>query len=218
MKFQKPLISFFIALCITMLLSLFPVVNFAQELHSDPAPIVMLKQTTSEMLSVLKENKADIQHNRDALYRIVNKVLVPHIDQDSMAQQVVGREYWANASTEDRQLFIQEFLKVIVRTYSAALTSYSNQEVKFSPLREEVGDKTHLEVKSQIVESTGSPVEINYRLVLAGEGQWKVRDFSVDGVSLVQNYHSQFAQALAQKGFSGLLKELSERNNQGQGS
>lgn len=217
MKFQSRLTSFSLGLFITLVLGLFPVINFAQASDSDLAPIVMLKQTTTEMLSALKKNKADIQHNRDTLYNIVNKVLIPHMDQDSMAQQVVGRQYWANASSEDRQLFIQEFVKVVVRTYSAALTSYSDQEVKFSPLREEVGNKTQLEVKSQILEGSGSPVELNYRLILTA-GEWKVRDFSVDGVSLVQNYHSQFAEVLAKKGFSGLLKQLSERNNQSQGN
>ena len=206
MKFK--LLGLWTIMLATLLLA-FPAVNFAE--GADPAPIVMLKQITNEMLEALRVNKADILHNQDKLYAIVNKILMPHIDQNSMAQQVVGREYWANANSADRQLFIREFVKVVVRTYSAALTSYSDQRIKFSPLREEVGGKASVEVKSQIVQNNSPEVELNYRLGLLG-GRWKVRDFSVDGVSLVQNYHSQFSEVLAQKGFAGLLRQLANNN------
>ena len=195
---------------ITTVLLTFPAVNFAEQ-TSDPAPVAMLKQATDEMLIALKTNKADIRHNQSALYRVVKEVIIPHVDENSMAQQVVGREYWANASNAERQLFMQEFIKVVIRTYSAAMVSYSDQQVKFSPLREAVDGKTHLEVHSQIVQGNAPAVEVVYRLVLLGQ-QWKVRDFSVDGISLVQNYRSQFSEVLAQKGFAGLLEQLSSRN------
>lgn len=200
-----------VPIIMAMMLLAFPAVNFAQE--ADPAPIAMLRQATGEMLSALKTNRADIRHNQSALYRVVNEIIIPHVDENSMAQQVVGPEYWATASNADRQLFMQEFVKVVVRTYSAAMVSYSDQQIKFSPLREALDGKNHVEVYSQIVQSNGPAIELNYRLALFGE-QWKVRDFSVDGVSLVQNYRSQFSEVLAQKGFAGLLQQLSSRNRQ----
>lgn len=200
-----------VPIIMAMVLLAFSITSSAQE--ADPAPIAMLRQATGEMLSALKTNRADIRHNQSALYRVVNEIIIPHVDENSMAQQVVGREYWATASNADRQLFMKEFVKVVVRTYSAAMVSYSDQQIKFSPLREALDGKNHVEVYSQIVQSNGPAIELNYRLALFGE-QWKVRDFSVDGVSLVQNYRSQFSEVLAQKGFAGLLQQLSSRNRQ----
>lgn len=206
------LVSLLVPFITAMMLLAFPTVNFAEQI-SDPAPIAMLKQATNEMLIALKTNRADIRHNQGALYKVVNEIIIPHVDKDSMAQQVVGREYWGTASDTDRQLFMQEFVKVVVRTYSAAMVSYSDQQIKFSPLREAVDGKTRLEVYSKIVQSNGPAVELSYRLALLGQ-EWKVRDFSVDGVSLVQNYRSQFSEVLAQKGFVGLLEQLRSRNRQ----
>ena len=174
----------------------------------------MLKQTSQALLAALQENKVAIGKGRSALYPIINTLLIPHVDQENMAQRVVGRAYWMAANSNDRQLFMQEFTKVVVRTYATALISYSDEKMKFSPLRAAVGDKTQLEVNSQISQGNGSSIALTYRLILKGQ-EWKLFDFSVDGVSLVQNYQSQFADVLAKKGFSGLLSQLLRHNKEG---
>ncbi|WP_406566709.1 Tgt2/MlaC family protein [Coxiella endosymbiont of Dermacentor marginatus] len=46
---------------------------------------------------------------------------------------------------------------------------------------------------------------ISYNLV-NDRGQWKIYDFSIEGVSLIQSYHSQFSEVLAQKGLVILLE------------
>ena len=52
---------------------------------------------------------------------------------------------------------------------------------------------------------------MQYRL-LQQQGQWLIYDFSVDGVSIVKNYNSQFAGTLRQGGMAKLVQQLKARN------
>ncbi len=62
-------------------------------------------------------------------------------------------------------------------------------------------------VKTHIMYRSNSNVEIDYRLHL-DQGQWKVYDVVVEGVSIVENYRSQFMSILTNEPFDSLLKML----------
>ena len=54
-------------------------------------------------------------------------------------------------------------------------------------------------------------VILAHRLML---GQWMLYDFSVDGVSMMASFRSQFAQELQQSGIDGLVNKLAQHNAQ----
>ncbi|HVV68788.1 MAG TPA: ABC transporter substrate-binding protein [Gammaproteobacteria bacterium] len=169
-------------------------------------PVEMLQNTTDQMLEGLKETS---NRNTQSLYRLVRTILLPHADLDLMSQQVVGR-YWAQATPAQREEFKKQFTYFITRTYSTALSSYSNQKVKFYPIRGGINGN-RVQVNSTIIQNNGQNITVSYRLNL-NNGQWKVYDFSVEGVSLVENYRSQFADVLRTQGMEGLLDRLKSRN------
>lgn len=170
------------------------------------SPVDMLKTTTDQMLGALKHTQ---NRNSQALYSLVQRILLPHVDLDLISEQVVGSA-WAKASPAQRAEFKQQFTFFITRTYSTALASYSNEKVRFFPIRGGVtGNK--VQVNSSIDQANGQSIAVAYRLILE-QGQWKVYDFSVEGVSLVQNYRSQFAATLRTQGMAGLVSQLKLHN------
>jgi phospholipid transport system substrate-binding protein len=164
-----------------------------------------LKTTTDQMLVALKQTQ---NRNSQALYSLVQRILLPHIDLDLMSEQVVGRD-WAKASPAQRAEFKKQFTFFVTRTYSTALASYSNEKVRFFPIRGMAGNK--VQVNSSIDQANGQSLAVSYRLILE-QGQWKVYDFSVEGVSLVQNYRSQFVEILRTHGMAGLINQLKAHN------
>ena len=64
-------------------------------------------------------------------------------------------------------------------------------------------------VRSTIISDSG-PVAVDYRLEKSGDS-WKVYDFSVEGIWLIQNYRNQFASQIAQNGIDGLINALNQR-------
>jgi phospholipid transport system substrate-binding protein len=177
----------------------------------DPVPLAMLKQTSSQMLSSLKQNRPQLKNNPTLVHRIVVQILLPHVDLDNMSRAVVGRNYWSQATPAQQSAFKKEFTDTVIRTYSTAISSYDEEQIKFYPIRGFGAGQTQTQVRSEILRKNGQVIPISYRLILKN-GQWLVYDFSVEGVSLVQSYQSQFAGVLSQSGFNGLLTRLKQHN------
>jgi phospholipid transport system substrate-binding protein len=192
-----------------VLLFSFLITNVA--LANDPAPLSMLKQTSAQMLSALKQNRAQLQNNPNLIHRIVVQILLPHVDLDSMSRAVVGRSYWSQATPAQQSQFKKVFTDTVIRTYSTAISSYQEEQIKFYPVRGFNIGQTQAQVRSEILRKNGQVIPVSYRLVQKN-GQWFVTDFSVEGVSLIQSYQSQFAGVLSQNGFSGLLTRLKQHN------
>jgi phospholipid transport system substrate-binding protein len=130
-----------------------------------------------------------------------------------MARLVVGRHYWQRATVDQRHAFIHEFTRLVVRTYAVALASYNQQQVKFLPLREQVANQRRLQINTLVIKPGAPSIPVTYRLVKRGN-VWKIYDFSVDGVSFIHNYRSQFSGVLASGGFAGLLAQFASHNKE----
>jgi phospholipid transport system substrate-binding protein len=170
------------------------------------SPVVMLQNVSDQLLSALSQME---NRNDQALYGLVKRVLLPHVDLNGMSELVVGK-YWAGAPAAQHAQFEEEFTHFITRTYSNALASYQNEKVRFFPIRGGVSSN-RVQVNSAIDQRGGQSVAVSYRLVVSG-GQWKVYDFSVEGVSIVENYRSQFADVLRTDGLAGLIQRLRQQN------
>ncbi len=192
-----------------MLVTLFLVLNIAQA--AIVSPVTVLTDVANQMLNSLAKNKSRLHNGDGVIYGIVRTVLLPHIDLDRMAMAVVGRQYWTSASPQQKTEFIDQFTHLVTSTYSAALASYNNDKVQFYPLRTDYTQSKVLTVRSVIIRQTGQKIAVDYNVLRDGDS-WKVYDFSIENVSMVQSYRSQFADVLSRQGMSGLLQQLKAHN------
>lgn len=174
-------------------------------------PEAMLQQVSIQLLTEITQNKSAIKSNPNVLYHIVQKSLIPHIDLNVMSRAVVGNHYWQPATSSQQEEFKLQFSRFVTRTYSSAFENYNGEKVLFYPVRGGSANQTQVQVHSKILRSNRADIAMTYRLYRDGES-WKVSDISVEGVSMVQSYRSQFAGVLAQKGFTGLIQDLKTRN------
>lgn len=202
MKIKQYLLLFFFFLCTT--------VAFAQQ---DPPPLAMLKQTSQQMLNALNANKTAMNKNPDVIFRIVNSILLPHVDLENMGQRVVGRTYWNQATSAQREQFKRLFTRQVTQTYSTALKAYQNEQVKFYPMRDYKPNAKYAQVQSEILRSNGQTIPMSYSLINEN-GTWKVYDFTVASVSIVQSYSAQFASTLQEGGLGTLLIKMRQRYGQ----
>lgn len=174
-------------------------------------PVQMLETTSNQMIAALKANKATIKSNPMYVEGLARRILLPHVDVTSMSRLALGRNGWQSASSSQRTAFMQEFVTLLLRTYGTALASYTNQSVQFMPLRENPSNKTQIQVYSKIIQPGGPSIPMSYRLVRRGN-QWYVYDMSVDGVSIVRSFRSQFSSELSQGGMPALLNAMRTHN------
>jgi phospholipid transport system substrate-binding protein len=175
----------------------------------------LVKDTSQRMIKTLEQRRADIDRDQTLIYKLVGEILVPHFDFEGITQSAVGR-YWAEATPAQRQTLTIAFQELLVRTYAKALLRYTGQEIRFLPVRPGA-DADSVTVSSQVIQAGTPPLAIDYRLHLKG-GAWKINDVSVDGVSLMTNYRSDFAAKIRQGGIDGLVQRLNEMNRKVSGA
>ena len=173
------------------------------------SPATQLQQIANRMITQLENNKSQL-HSMSVIRRIVNQTLLPNVDMDRMSSSVVGRD-WRTATPAQRAQFEKEFSYLVTTTYASALSSYNGDKVNFQPIRGDYASNQTLRVNSMIVRANGQRIPITYDVLRNGNA-WKVYDFSIEHVSMVQSYRSQFAGVLANGGMPALLARLQNHN------
>lgn len=171
----------------------------------------LVQQTTDKMLSTLKAERVTIEQHPSRIYDLVNQIVLPHFDFERMSSWVLGK-YWRTATPAQRQKFTEEFRTLLVRTYGKSLSAYTDNKISYLPSRPSAQDN-EVKIRTEVAQPGGLPIPIDYDLYLKGDA-WKVYDVTIDGVSLVTNYRTTFANQIRQGGLDKLIASLAERNKQ----
>jgi phospholipid transport system substrate-binding protein len=179
--------------------------GLAQEL----GPEELVKKITSDVMTAIKTDKQLAAGDKQKALKLAEEKILPHIDFEEAARLAVGRA-WRDATPEQRKKLVEEFRSMLVRTYSNALQGYEGQEMKVLPSRVKPGE-TEATVRNQFTRAGGKPVPIDYQMRKT-DGGWKIYDITVEGISLVLTYRSEFDQVVKQEGIDGLIKRLASKN------
>jgi len=179
-------------------------------------PVDMLRSVANQLIDSLKAHKTNLKSNPSLVYSLANKIVVPHADLTVMSQRVLPPRIWQQATPSQRSQFQSEFTTLLVRTYASALAEFNDQTVQFYPIRGGSAGKTNVKVNSQIIRSDGPSISVSYKLLLEGS-EWKLYDMSVEGVSLLESFRSQFADKLSQGNIEVLIKDLQRHNSENSG-
>lgn len=178
-----------------------------------PPPDQIVKDNVNRLIELLKANRDTYARDHKKLYAMVHEQVLPHFDFRVMSRSVLGR-YWREASDEQRDRFVNEFRDLLVRTYATALLKYTNEEVRYLPFRFNANDKTAV-VKTEVVQQGGPAIPIQYSFYQTESG-WKVYDVTIEGISLVTNYRTTYANKVKTDGLDALIASMADANRRGQ--
>jgi phospholipid transport system substrate-binding protein len=140
--------------------------------------------------------------------QLVEKKILPLFDFQRMTRIAVARN-WSQASPEQQGALVEQFTRLLVRTYSTALATYSGQEIRYLPLRAAPGESVL--VRSSVRRPGVEALTIDYDMQ-EGLAGWKVYDVKVAGISLVLTHRETFAATVRDGGIDGLIKALADKN------
>ena len=180
-------------------------------LANEEAPDAMIRKVTDDVLNIVRQDKDIRSGNTKKAIELVEAKVLPNFNFQRMTALAMGRD-WKKASGEQQAKLSEEFKTLLVRTYSNALTGYKDQTIRYKPTKMQNGD-TEVVVKTEIVQSGGRPIQLDYSVERQNEG-WKVYDVVVAGVSLVTNYRETFNQEVRANGVDGLVQMLVNKNKQ----
>jgi phospholipid transport system substrate-binding protein len=177
----------------------------AQELKPDE----LVKKVTEDVLAAVKSDKQLAAGDKQKALQLAEEKVLPHIDFQEATRLAVGKS-WNQATPEQKKKLVDEFRRMLVRTYSSAISAYEGQTVKVQPLRMKPDD-TDVTVRNQYIRAGGKPVQLDYQMRKTSQG-WKIYDIVVEGVSLVLTYRSEFDAVVKEQGIDGLIKRLANKN------
>ncbi|SET33720.1 phospholipid transport system substrate-binding protein [Nitrosomonas marina] len=172
-------------------------------------PDRLVDKTVQEVLDIIgKDDK--IGEDKERMLDLIENKILPHFNFMRMTSLAMGK-HWSSAAPEQKNVLVEEFKTLLVRTYSNALTTYRDETVKVNPIRD-LGNKADATVRTIVHQGGGKqPVPIDYSMEKGSDG-WKVYDVTVAGVSLVTNYRGSFNSQIRKGGIDGLIKALSDKN------
>jgi phospholipid transport system substrate-binding protein len=194
---KKPLAVLVLSLAI---FDLWPVMGFAT------SPLESIQPQVNRALEVLRDPTLKAESARAAKEKKIWAIIDSVFDYDELSKRTLA-QHWKEFTPGQQEEFTRLFGKLLGGVYMDRIIAYKDEKVVFGKVTN-LSEKT-AEVQSEVVRSSKS-IPIFYRMILVN-GEWKVYDVVIEGVSLVQNYRSQFREILTNKRPDDLLKMLREK-------
>ncbi|NOL50342.1 MlaC/ttg2D family ABC transporter substrate-binding protein [Pelistega europaea] len=173
--------------------------------HAEQTPNQFVEQVVNDTLTAIKSNNAARSGDIAAINQIVNQHVMPYANLEKTTRLATGAP-WRKATPEQKQQLVEAFKGTLIRTYSGAFKNVNDStKVTLQPFRGDSSAKDVV-VRSTISAASG-PVSVDYRLEKSGDS-WKVYDFNVENIWLIENYKNQFRGEINKGGIDGLIRSL----------
>ncbi|MGH8120448.1 MAG: MlaC/ttg2D family ABC transporter substrate-binding protein [Gammaproteobacteria bacterium] len=170
----------------------------------------IVRSTSDQVIARLKSDREVLKTRPELIYDLVDELILPHFDFISMSKWVLGQN-WRKATTEQQEIFTIQFRTLLVRTYAKALLEYSDNEITYYPVKDNP-ESNLVVVKTEVAQTGSSKIPINYSMHVK-DGEWKVVDVAINGISLVSTYRGSFATEIRTNGLDALINQLINKNS-----
>ena len=169
-------------------------------------PTEKVKETTEKILSIVTD--ADLKGpDKDKERRaLIRKAVDERFDWEELSRRSLAR-HWRKLDDEQKKEFVVLFGKLLERTYLDRVEGYSGEQVTYV---NEIVEGEYALVEVRVLTSKGTEIPANYKL-RKKDGDWRVYDISIEGVSLVNNYRVQFNDIITKSSYEELIKKLQEK-------
>ncbi len=162
-----------------------------------------IEKVAASTLEVLRSDDT-----RDAKREEIEQIANQHFAFATIAKLSLGRG-WRDFSPEQRDEYVQLFRIFLAQRYGTQLDRYSGEEV--TVLGERPEPRGDMSVHTELIRPTGDRIRVDYRL-RQYDGSWRIIDVTIEGVSLVGSFRSQFREVLKNGGPQALIEQLREKN------
>ncbi len=143
-------------------------------------------------------------------YQALEPVLSQTYDTALMARLAVGQS-WASLQPDQQAAVAAAFKRMMIATYAKRFDGFSGETFQIVEISDRgTADKM---VKTQIIQSNGKPVAINYLMRKSGP-DWKVVDVYLDGtISELASRRAEFTTILKSGGPDALIASLKKQGD-----
>src|SRR5579883_3267628 len=171
-----------------------------------PTPNQVVQGIVEDLDRTMNARRAELSHDREALLKTIDGIVLPHFDIDYASILVLGQNA-RTATPEQRARFAKAMYNSITHRYAEGLLKYTEGRVRVLPFQGELNDKRTL-VRTQVVLDDGKTVPVDYAFRKTQDGNWKAYDVIIEGISYVTNYRNQVDAEIKKSGLDALTERL----------
>jgi len=194
-------------ICLSLLLAGRCTVGHAGE------PQEKVRQTIDDVMAILRDESLKVPERTEERRAKIRQAVTERFGFEEMAKRAMGR-HWRTLTAPQQQEFVPLFSDLLENSYISKIESYvGTQELEILYTKESIDKEGYALVRTEIVNKRDLNFEIEYRL-LANKGNWEAYDIVIEGVSLVNNYRTQFNKIIRQESYEALVKKLQLKSAQ----
>lgn len=168
-------------------------------------PVDVIHEAMNELSARLEGRKEELRADREALYDLIDGILLPRFDRKYSAQLVLGR-HWRGASEEQRRRFIEAFYRTLLRRYAEGVLEFEQDRIEVLPYRGDPSEE-RTRVKTMVELDDGTEVPVDYSLVKRESG-WMLFDVTIEGISYVRNFRAEMNSEVGARGLDAVIERL----------
>lgn len=187
---------------LTMVIGLFV---FAFEAKA-MGPMERVKDVTERIIKILSNEQLKDPGKKEHKKQLIKNEILSIFDWEEFSKRTMAQN-WQKLSKEQKAEFIEYYQKLLEAVYADKMDEYSGEKVRYDG--EEISGQNAI-VKVMVLGYKGADVPLIYRMFMKNN-QWYVYDVVIEGVSLVNNYRSQFNSIMLKSGYEGLIKAIKDK-------
>jgi phospholipid transport system substrate-binding protein len=165
-----------------------------------------VRQTVDAVLALLGDEALKAPERTQERRTKIRQAVLQRFGFEEMSRRSLA-VHWQKLSPQERQEFVQLFTDLLERSYIDKIDGYRGNPQNIRYTKETIDKDGYASVHSEIVNQRDMNVDVEYRL-LQRNGNWEVYDIVIEGVSLVNNYRTQFNKIIQESSYANLIKQM----------
>jgi phospholipid transport system substrate-binding protein len=166
-------------------------------------PTDQMRSTINSVLNILKNQELEKPEKTKGKRETIRKIIGDRFDFKEMTKRSLAL-HWRGRSEEERKEFVALFSNLLERTYIDKIETYENESILYI---DEMIDGKYAVVRTKVINKKNVEIPIDYKLIKKVD-TWLVYDIVIEGVSLVNNYRTQFNKIIRTSSYEKLVERL----------
>jgi phospholipid transport system substrate-binding protein len=179
-------------------------------------PMGVVQYGVKQVIAVFNNQQMPLNQRRDKLRSMSSE----YLDFVSMAKSALG-PHWRELGQSQRDEFVPLFADFIQDAYLSKLEQGTVEKVrqeataaKIDFVRQAYFGHNYAEVYTTVkLQDQNDPLQVNFMMHRTDNG-WRVYDLSIDAISIVGNYRTQFNRVINRSGYAVLVQDLKAKRQQ----
>jgi len=137
----------------------------------------------------------------------IRQIVREMFDFDEISRRALAR-HWQTLQREEQAEFVTLFRDLLERAYLTQMEGAGVEKITF--LSEAMEPDGSAIVRSKVTSRRGSEIPLDYRVHLR-DGNWRIYDVVVQGLSFIASYRTQFDRVIRAESYGSLRERLQKK-------